>query len=221
MSNGMPASKVKVPSWPDQNGPEHEVYAWDAVGGDLASTSRYGNLHSYTEDLKSLVAELDESEQQARDLRIKLAEKDGFLGRMMERERMLKADLEEHKTQLAAMVAHRQAVKARMDRLKEERQQAELDYEKHSMDSAQRHIATTINSVEAVSSALDSRIERTDQAVRDSIMRETEALRRSLQPDVAAGDAKDEGALQAVAASAANMPAPATFLQTAASLRGA
>lgn len=218
--NNMPVSKIKLPLGPDEDGPQLMVSAPDSAGGNLAATSRYGNLHSYTDDLKSLVAELDESEKQAGDLQVSLAEKDGVLGSMMEREGDLQGDLEDHRKQLAAMVAHRQAVKARMDRLKDERQQAELDYEKHSMDSAQRRIATTMNNVQAVSSALDARIQRTDEAVRDSIMRETEALRRSLQPDVAAGDARDEGALQAVAASAANVPPPAVFLQTGA-LRGA
>jgi len=219
-AQGVSVNTLVMEPLPGQGNQPIEVAAPTSVGGDLPDAARYGNLHAYTEDLKSLVKEMDDSEQNARSLRVKLVDKDNFLESMLKRERLLKIDLDQHKTQLAAMNAHIQATEARVERLKKERQQAELDYQKHSMDSATRHIATTINSVEAVSSALDSRLERTDARVKDALMRETEAMRRSLQPDVAAGDARDEGALQAVAAAAANMPAPATFLQAGAAARG-
>lgn len=218
--DGTGMDKVKLTPMQGEGDKPVEVAAWTTVGGNLPSTARYGNLHSYTEDLKSLVREMDDSEEEARTLRVKLVEKDNFLEMMLKRERILKIDMEQHKTQLAAMNAHIQAIEARVERLKKERQQAELDYQKSSMDSATRHLATTISSVEAVSSALDARLGRTDERVKDSMMRETEAMRRSLQPDVAAGDARDEAALQAVAASVANVPPTGGFFLQRGALRG-
>jgi archaellum component FlaC len=205
-AQGVTPDKIVMEPIPGTGDRPNEVYAATVVGGDLPQTARYGNLHSYTEDLQSLVKELDDSQEESRNLRVKLVEKDNFLSALMKRERVLKIDLDFRKSQLAAMNAHIQSMQARIERLKKERQQAELDYERHAMLSASRHISNTISSVDSVSDALNSRIQRIDARIKDEIMRETEAMRRSLQPDVAAGDATDEGALQAVAASAANVP---------------
>ena len=198
------------------NQPPVDVLPLTAVGGNLPATSHYGVLHSYVEDLGVLVGELDESEAKARKLRMMIVEKDNFLEGLQKREKLLRIDMTEHKQTLSALAAHIQAVEARIGRLKQERQLAEIAAQKHQFDSAAGKLNVELDGIRGVASALDSRIKHLGGGINSNMASEMEAMRRSVQPAVAAGMRVDDGAAQA--AMEANNEA---FLQAAGgALRG-
>ena len=214
-----PASGLMMDPMPGWHGvPPVNVLPLTAVGGNLPATSHYGLIHSYVEDLGVLVAELDESEAKARKLRMMIVEKDNFLGGLQKREKLLRMDMTLHKQTLAALAAHMQAVSARIGRLKQERQLSEIAAQKHQFDSATAKLNVELGGIRAVSNALDSRIKHLDGGVMNNMAAEIEAMRRSVQPEVAAGMRRDEGAAAAVLETVGGSP-PEAFLQRSA-LRG-
>lgn len=163
---------------------------------------------------RELVRELDDSEEQARTLRLKLMEKDNLLGTMLHREKIIDIDLGERKQELAAINAHIQGIEARVDRLKKERRSMELTSQKHQYDSAANTLKMQVNDVQQVSSALESRVQHLNEGITRHVQEEATALRRSLQPRVAGGDERDEGASTAIASAAGNVPSPPMFMQS-------
>jgi len=179
------------------NQPPIDILPLTAVGGNLPATSHYGVLHSYVEDLGVLVKELDESEGKARKLRMMIVEKDNFLEGLQKREKLLRLDMTEHKQTLSALAAHIQAVEARIGRLKQERQLSEINAQKLQFESAAGKLDTELEGIRGVSSALGSRIDHLTGGISSNMQSEMEAMRRSVQPAVAAGMRVDDDAAQA------------------------
>jgi predicted nucleic acid-binding Zn-ribbon protein len=194
---------------------------FSAVGGNLQATGEYANMHSYQEDLRELVKELDTSLEKTYRLRMMIVEKDNFLEGLQKRERLLRTDMSEHKHTLAALAAHVDAVEARIERLKQQRQVAEVSAQKHQFDMASMKLETEVESVKQVSGALDARLERLGAGIAQNMKEEVQSMRQSLQPTVAAGHEADSGA--AAAAKRAGSFNPMTMMQESASsrLRGA
>lgn len=189
------------------------MYPLDAVGGNLPATVNYANLHSYEEDLRGLVKELDSSEDKARKLRVMIVEKENFLEGLQKREKLLRLDMLEHKSTLAALASHVQAVESRIERLKQERQVSEISAQKHQLDVASLKLKTEVNSVQQVSGALDSRIKRLSAGMAANMNDEVVSMRRSLQPFVASGQEVDDGAQDSSMGVMANTPVMSTALR--------
>lgn len=201
--------------------PPVDIYPRTAVGGNLAATSHYGIIHSYVEDLGVLATELSESQAKAQKLRMMIVEKDNFLSGLQKREKLLRIDMTYNKQTLAALSAHIQAVEARLGRLKQERQLSEIAAQKHQFDSATAKLNVELGGIRAVSNALDDRIKYLDTGVSAHMAAEIDAMRRSVQPAVAAGLRRDEGAAAAVAEATGGAAPEASLLQVkSASLRG-
>lgn len=177
-----------------------DVFPLNEVGGNLANTANYANMHSYQEDLRELVKELDSSEARAQALRLMIVEKDNFLEGLQKRERLLRLDMTEHKNTLAALSSHVQAVEARIERLKQERQVAEIAAQKHQFEIASMKLQSEVNNVQQVSGALDERIRRLGAGIAANQADEVKSMRLSLQPTVAVGEESDNGAANAAAA---------------------
>lgn len=177
-----------------------DVFPLNEVGGNLANTANYANMHSYQEDLRELVKELDSSEARAQALRLMIVEKDNFLEGLQKRERLLRLDMTEHKNTLAALSSHVQAVEARIERLKQERQVAEIAAQKHQFELASMKLQSEVNNVQQVSGALDERIRRLGAGIAANQADEVKSMRLSLQPTVAVGEESDNGAANAAAA---------------------
>lgn len=177
------------------------------------------HTHHFDALRRELVRELDDSEEQARGLRLKLTDKDNLLGAMLHREKIIDIDLNEDKGGLAAVNAHIQGIEARVDRLKKERRSLELMSQKHQYDAAADTLRLQVNDVNQVSSALDARVKSLHSSISEKVQSEASALRKSLQPAVASGMERDESADQAVA-SAASSVGFALVQQRARSLRG-
>ena len=89
----------------------------------------------------------------------------------------------------------------------------ELTSQKHQYDSAANTLKMQVNDVQQVSSALESRVQHLNERITRQVQQEATALRRSLQPRVAGGDERDEGAATAIASAAGNVPSPPVFMQ--------
>jgi chromosome segregation ATPase len=169
-----------------------------------------------------LVHELDDSEAQTRDLRVRLALKDNLLTAMLHREKVLDIDLNERKQQLAAITAHIAAVESRVDRLKKERRTMELMAQKHQYDSAATSLGLQVNEVASVQDALDTRVQNMQNRLQNTFQDEVTATRRSLQPAVASGTEPDPAASQSISAATSRLPPPPSLLQRSSrKLRGA
>jgi predicted nucleic acid-binding Zn-ribbon protein len=168
--------------------------------------------HCYRE----LVKELDDSEEQARRMRLELMKKDLWLGSMLHREVIIDTDLNERKQELAAGFAHVSAVRARIDRIRKERRALELMAQKHQFDSAVDTLKMQVNDVEQVSSALDNRVKSLHDTISAKVEDEVTAMRKSLQPGVAAGVETDAAADQAVSSAVQNLPVSAALLEVGA-----
>ncbi|KAA0165536.1 hypothetical protein FNF31_01881 [Cafeteria roenbergensis] len=158
-------SLIRHPGVPGASDANADVTPLDAIGGNLEDTHAYAAQASYQQNLKELVRELDDSEEQARTLRLKLMEKDNLLGTMLHREKIIDIDLGERKQELAAINAHIQGIEARVDRLKKERRSMELTSQKHQYDSAANTLKMQVNDVQQVSSALESRVQHLNERI--------------------------------------------------------
>lgn len=159
---------------------------------------------------QALVIELDDSQKQLQDLRVKLAEKDNFLEAMRRRETVLRIDESQRQEELASVVSHIHAIEARIERIKMERRAMELVAQKYQYNWATDALAGQASDIAQVSSAIGARLQRMDSNVKESVQQEMSAMRRSLQPDVASGMAADQSADQAVAQAVAG-PVPGTI----------
>jgi len=221
-------SKLRIEPLTGSSGKPIEVAPLSDVGGNLANTAEYANMHSYQEDLRGLVRELDASEFKAQSLRMLIVEKDNFLEGLQKREKLLRLDMSEHKGTLAALSAHVQAVEARIERLKQERQVAEIAAQKHQFDIASMKLQSEVSNVQQVSGALDARIKRLGAGISANQQDEMRSMRMSLQPAVASGHEVDDGSANAEAEAMADFSSAGqdgddeSFVQRAArSLRGA
>lgn len=177
---------------PGQSGGNIRIYPYTDVGGDLQATMEYANLHSYDEDLRSLAQEVDKAGERSGNLALEIAQKENYLGGLQKRIELLERDVGEHTGTLNAALAHIDAIQARIERLREERQMSELAAQKHQFELASKKLASEVHNVRAVSSALGSRIQRLNNGQRAEEQVEHEHMALSLQPALAAGDAEGD-----------------------------
>jgi hypothetical protein len=207
----VPEGYLRMEPLPGMTGqPPVDVLPLTNINGNLPATAHYGIMHSYVEDLGVLVRELDDSEAKARKLRMMIVEKDNFLEGLQKREQLLRVDMTAHKQTLSALAAHIQAVEARISRLKEERQLADIAAQKLQMEAASGKLDVERTNIRAVASALQNRIDTLGAGVKNNLESEIESMRRSVQPLVAAGYQRDDGAAEAVQAALGDPE----FLQT-------
>jgi hypothetical protein len=215
-----PSDQIRMEPLAGTNGKPIDVFPLSEVGGSLPQTAEFANTHSYEEDLRTLVKDLDTSNAKAAMLRLSIVEKDNFLEGLQKRERLLRLDMMEHKNTLAALISHVQAVEARIDRIKQEKQILNIAAQRHQFEIAADKLSSEVHNVQQVSGALDTRIKRLTAGIAANSQDEVRAMRLSLQPSVANGEEMDNDAAEAVA-KAANSFGHVSLLQaTASRLRG-
>lgn len=170
----------------------------DDVGGNLRASTSYAGFHSYNDNLRSLLAEVDASEEKGRALRLTLVEKENFVEALEKRVKLIRQDIDGDKESLRALKSHVVAIQARIDRLKQEKLAAELAAQQHQYDAARKKLELEARNVKTVSDALSSRLAHLSETMHAKMQQESEEMQKSLS---AHESGEGEGAAEATEAS--------------------
>lgn len=204
-----PAAKegVEVKPAPGQNDPPVRIRAQDDFLGDVTPTTDYIGSHSYKEDIKALLDEVDKSENMLKGLKLRIVEKENFLDSLVKREDLLQEDVTKDKTSLENLVAHVRALKFRVQRVKKEKQLRLLEAQFHEYSAAASKLKAQASELASVKEALYSKMKNLHSDILPLRQKEDASMRTSIDADGAKTRAEDKVAEKAVEDAAAAQPA--------------
>eukprot|EP00753_Platysulcus_tardus_P002774 PLAT11887.1.p2 GENE.PLAT11887.1~~PLAT11887.1.p2 ORF type:complete len:298 (+),score=161.10 PLAT11887.1:20-913(+) len=99
-----------------------------ADGGEEESerAAEYASTHMYQEDTGAMLSDMDATEAKARELRLRVAEKRSFVASLRKRETRINDDVKRDEAALKQFDAHVAALRARIERLRKERELRKL-----------------------------------------------------------------------------------------------
>lgn len=149
---------VEVEPAPGQNDEAVRVRNQDDYMEPVTATTQFMGSHSYEEDIKSLLEEIDQSENKVKGLKLRVVEKENFVDSLSKREEMLQQDLHKDKEAVENLHAHVKALKARIERVKKEKQLRLLEAQFHQYSAAAKRIGDQASELTRIKSLIYSKM---------------------------------------------------------------
>lgn len=124
----------------------------------VKTTTDYIGGHSYQSDIMALLAEVDQSENKVKGLKLRIVEKENFIDSLIKREDMLQDDLRKDKIATENLHSHIAALKARVERIKKEKELGQLTAQYHEYSSAADKMTGQAMELQDVKDALYSKM---------------------------------------------------------------
>mgnify|MGYP000004217869 FL=1 len=105
---------LKLEPAPGQNDEPVTIRNPEDYMDEIEATTDFIGSHSYENDIKELLGEIDESENKVKSLNVRVVEKQNFLDSLLKRESMLSDDLSKDKIAVDNLNAHIKALNARV-----------------------------------------------------------------------------------------------------------
>lgn len=188
---------------PGMNDPAVHLRARDNFMGDVSFTTDFIGSHSFKEDIAGLLGEVDQSENQIKGLKLRIVEKENFIDSLIKREDILQADLNTDKTSVENFSSHIKAIKARIERLKKQKQLRLLEAQFHEYAAAASKLRDQADDLSTVKNALFSKMHFLNDVIKPLQVAENTNMRMSINAD-------SEGALKPADLFPTTTPAPTT-----------
>ena len=181
----MPEAKggVVMEPAPGMNDPAVHLRARDNFMEDVSFTTDFIGSHSFKEDIASLLSEVDQSENQIKGLKLRIVEKENFIDSLIKREDILQADLNTDKTSVENFQSHIKAIKARIERLKKEKQLRLLEAQFHEYAAAASKLRDQADDLYSVKNALFSKMHFLNDVIKPLQEAENTNMRMSINAD--------------------------------------
>jgi hypothetical protein len=201
---------------PGQNDPIVHIRPRSDYTEDVKISADYLGSHSYKDDIKALLQEVDRSENIVKGLKLRVVEKENFIDSLVKREDLLQEDVNRDKQATENLHAHIKALRARIERLKKTKQLTQLkaQYNEYVLAATKLHDQT--DELDKVKGALENKINSIQAATQPLLAKEEKEMRDSIdasgsQIAKAARDSAHnaaDAALQADANPKATPPSP-------------
>jgi len=165
---------------PGQNDPVVHIRPRYDYAEAVKMTSDYLGAHSYKDDIKSLLMEIDRSENTIKGLKLRIVEKENFIDSLVKREDMLQEDVNKDKTAVENLHSHVKALRARVERIKKTKQLAELQAQYNEYSAAATKLKGQADELSKVKGALESKIVGLEDRVTPLLQKENYEMRASI-----------------------------------------
>jgi len=180
---------------PGQNDPVVHIRPRYDYAETVKMTSDYLGSHSYKDDIKSLLMEIDRSENTIKGLKLRIVEKENFIDSLVKREDMLQEDVNKDKQAVENLHSHVKALRARVERIKKTKQLAELQAQYNEYSAAATKLKGQADELAKVKGALESKISTLEDRVSPLLQKENYEMRASIDvPNRKDDDAGASGA---------------------------
>jgi len=165
---------------PGQNDPIVHIRPRYDYAEAVKMTSDYLGTHSYKDDIKSLLMEIDRSENTIKGLKLRIVEKENFIDSLVKREDMLQEDVNKDKQAVENLHSHVKALRARVERIKKTKQLAELQAQYNEYSAAATKLKGQADELSKVKGALESKISTLEDRVSPLLQKENYEMRASI-----------------------------------------
>lgn len=165
---------------PGQNDPVVHIRPRYDYAEAVKMTSDYLGSHSYKDDIKSLLMEIDRSENTIKGLKLRIVEKENFIDSLVKREDMLQEDVNKDKQAVENLHSHVKALRARVERIKKTKQLAELQAQYNEYSAAATKLKGQADELTKVKGALESKITTLSERVSPLLQKENYEMRASI-----------------------------------------
>jgi myosin heavy subunit len=184
---------------PGQNDPIVHIRPRSDYTEDVKISADYLGSHSYKDDIKALLQEVDRSENIVKGLKLRVVEKENFIDSLVKREDLLQEDVNRDKQATENLHAHIKALRARIERLKKTKQLTQLkaQYNEYVLAATKLHDQT--DELDKVKGALENKINSIQAATQPLLAKEEKEMRDSIDASgsqIAKIDAKSAGAFE-------------------------
>ena len=193
---------LKISPMPGQNDPDVHTRARADYAETVKKTAQYLGDHSYKDDIRELLKEVDKSENVQKGLKLRVVEKENFIDSLVQREDLLQSDVNKDKQALSNLKAHITAMRARIEKLKKTKQIAELQAQYNEYKHASDSLKSQSEQLASVKSALENKISSLKTDAEELNKKEVENMKESIS-ESASGPADDVSASGASGASGA------------------
>lgn len=174
---------VSVEPAPGQNDPAIKIRPQDEYMDEVRVTTDFIGGHSYQSDVKALLGEVDQSENKVKGLKLRIVEKENFIDSLIKREDMLQDDLRKDKVSVENLYAHIKALKARVERIKKEKQLAQLEAQFHQYSAATAKMEGQVEELQDVRAALQDKMRTMQDVITPLRQKEDQNMRLSINAD--------------------------------------
>lgn len=165
---------------PGQNDPVVHIRPRYDYAETVKMTSDYLGSHSYKDDIKSLLMEIDRSENTIKGLKLRIVEKENFIDSLVKREDMLQEDVNKDKQAVENLHSHVKALRARVERIKKTKQLAELQAQYNEYSAAATKLKGQADELAKFKGALESKISTLEDRVSPLLQKENYEMRASI-----------------------------------------
>lgn len=176
---------ITIEPAPGQNDPPVKIRNVDDYMDEIETTTDFMGAHSYENDIKELLGEVDESENKVKGLKLRIVEKENFVDSLVKRESMLTDDLRRDKVAVENLNAHIKALNARVERLKSEKELTQLEAQFHQYSDAAEKMQGQVAELQDVKSALYSKMQGLHNRIAPLRQQEDTNMRLSINADPA------------------------------------
>jgi len=176
---------ITIEPAPGQNDPPVKIRNIDDYQDEIETTTDFMGSHSYENDIKELLGEVDESENKVKGLKLRIVEKENFVDSLVKRESMLSDDLRRDKVAVENLNAHVKALSARVERLKSEKELTQLEAQFHQYSDAAEKMQGQVAELQDVKSALYSKMQGLHNRIQPLRQQEDTNMRLSINADPA------------------------------------
>ena len=204
---------LKLEPAPGQNDEPVTIRNPEDYMDEIEATTDFIGSHSYENDIKELLGEIDESENKVKSLNVRVVEKQNFLDSLLKRESMLSDDLSKDKIAVDNLNAHIKALNARVERLKSEKELTQLEAQFHQYSDAAEKMQGQVSELQDVKSALYSKMQGLHNKIAPLRQSEDMNMRLSINADSSDQTAmmlQSAAEMQAASTMASMSSAPAT-----------
>lgn len=174
---------IPIAPAPGQNDPPVKIRPMDEYMDEVEVTTDFIGGHSYQSDVKALLAEIDQSENKVKGLKLRIVEKENFIDSLIKREDLLQDDLRKDKIAVENLYAHIKALKARVERIKKEKQLSQLEAQFHQYSAAASKMEGQVEELQDVRSALQDKISSMQSLITPLRQKEDQNMRLSINAD--------------------------------------
>lgn len=171
---------LKIEPAPGQNDPEVHTRPRADYAEQVKQTAKYLGDHSYKDDIRELLKEVDRSENTEKGLKLRVVEKENFIDSLVQREDLLQGDVNKDKTALGNLKAHVTALRARIEKLKKTKQISELQAQYNEYKHAADNLKSQAAQLASVKGALEHKINGLKGETEKLNTQEIESMRASI-----------------------------------------
>lgn len=164
---------------------------------EVDNTKKFLEPHVLGENVNKLLSDNDDTEEEIKDLKVKIVEEENYIDGVIKKENLLQANLGADKAIVNDLESHMKAVGARVERIKKEKQLRLLEAQFHEYAAASSKLKGQTDDITTVKDALYSKMKYLTDMIKPLHEKEKSNMRDAVNAD---GNVKAPDTLDGAAA---------------------